>query len=56
MRKQNLRQGFLPFNRVKGGEVNASIGEGLVSWCKDSERAFAFQRFKEFGLDDGGNQ
>ena len=53
VRKENFSQGFLTLSSVKGSEVDAGVGKGLVRWCKHRERTFALQRFKQFGLNNG---
>ena len=54
--EQDVRKGGFAFGRVKGSEVNASIGEGLVGRGEDGERSGALERLEQFGLHDGAHQ
>ena len=54
--EQDVRKGGLAFRRVKGSEVNASIGKGLVGRCEDRERSGALERLEQFGLNHGAHQ
>ena len=56
MVEQDVRKGGFAFSRVKGSEVNASIGKGLVGRCEDRERSRALERLEQFGLNDSAHQ
>ena len=54
--QQNVRELCLAVNGVEGGEVNASVDEGLVGGGEEGEGPVALQRFKQVGLDDGADE
>ena len=56
MVEQNVRKSGLPFGCVKCGQIDASVGERLVGWCKERERPFALECFEQFCLDHSGDQ
>ena len=54
--EQDVCKNGLSFRSVKGSQVNASINEGLIGWCKEREWPFALEGFEQFGLDDCGHE
>ena len=54
--QEDVFQDRLSFRRVQRGKVDAGVGEGLVGWGKERERARALERFEQFGLDDRGHE
>ena len=54
--QEDVFQDRLAFRRVQRGKVDAGVGEGLVGWGKERERARALERFEQFGLDDRGHE
>ena len=54
--EQDVCKSGLSFWCVECGQVNASIGERLIGWCKEREWSFALEGFEQFGLDDCGHE
>ena len=54
--EQNIGERLLAFGCVKGCEIDARIGEGLVGRCEHREGSGALKRGEQFGLNHGGNQ
>ena len=54
--EQDVGQCSFSFRRVKCGEVDASISEGLIGWCEEREWSSALQCFQQFCLDYTGDE
>ena len=54
--KENVREGFFALRGVKGTQVNACVGEGLVGRGKHGEGSGPLEGGKQVGLDDGGHE
>ena len=52
MVEQNVRQDRLSFWRIKRGEIDACIGEGLIGWSKDREWSLTLECFEKLCLND----
>ena len=56
VRQQNFGQSRHAIGRIKSGEVDACIGEGLVGWSKEREWPVALQRGQKISLDHRSHQ
>ena len=54
--EENVREGFFALRGVKGTQVNACVGEGLVGWGEDGEGSRSLKGGKQVGLDHGGHE
>ena len=56
MVKENVSERCFAFWCVEGCQVNACIGEGLICWGEDCERALTLEGCQQFCLNHSGHK
>ena len=54
--EENVGEGFFALGGVKGTQVNACVGKGLVGGSEDGEGPGSLEGGKQVGLDHGGHE